>query len=71
MSIDLDAMPEEVVVEEEMTPVTRQEEIKPPPPPPPKMADILNIVDDNTELDDDAELFDTELTRTQRSSSRR
>lgn len=62
VSIDLDAMPEEVVVEEEMTPVTRQEEIKPPPPPPPpKMADILNIVDDNTELDDDAELFDTEF----------
>lgn len=62
VSIDLDAMPEEVVVEDEMTPVTRQEEIKPPPPPPPpKMADVLNIVDDDTDLQDDADLFDSEF----------
>jgi len=62
VSIDLDAMPEEVVVEEEITPVTRQEEIKPPPPPPPpKMADVLNIVDDDTDLQDDADLFDSEF----------
>ena len=62
VSIDFDAMPEEVVVEEEITPVTRQEEIKPPPPPPPpKMADVLNIVDDDTDLQDDADLFDSEF----------
>ena len=42
--------------------MTRQEEIKPPPPPPPpKMADVLNIVDDDTDLQDDADLFDSEF----------
>lgn len=62
VKIDLEAMPEEVVVEEEQAPVTRQEEVKPPPPPPPpKMADVLNIVDDNVELDDEAALFDSEF----------
>jgi protein TonB len=62
VSIDLSAMPDEEVVEEEIVPVTKQEEIKPPPPPPPpKMADVLNLVDDNTELDDDAEIFDSEF----------
>ncbi len=54
-------MPDEVVVEEEMVPITRQEEIKPPPPPPPpKMADVLNIVDDQTEINDDLDLIDSE-----------
>ncbi len=54
-------MPDEVVVEEEMVPITRQEEVKPPPPPPPpKMADVLNIVDDETEINDDLDLIDSE-----------
>ena len=61
VQIDVNAMPEEVAVEEEMMPVTKQEEIKPPPPPPPpKMADVLNIVDDDTKIDDELELMDTE-----------
>ncbi|MCQ2203131.1 MAG: energy transducer TonB [Bacteroidales bacterium] len=59
--IDVSAMTDDVVVEEEMVPITKQEEIKPPPPPPPpKMVDIINIVDDKTEINDELELMDTE-----------
>lgn len=41
-------------VEIEIIPVTRQEEVKPPPPPPPppKVADVLNIVDDDMDIED-------------------
>lgn len=61
VQINTSDMPEEAVVEEEMMPVTRQEEIKPPPPPPPpKMADILNVVTDETEINDELELLDSE-----------
>lgn len=61
VQISLSDMPEEVAVEEEMVPITRQEEIKPPPPPPPpKMADVLNIVDDQTEISDELDLIDSE-----------
>lgn len=49
-------------VEEEIIPVTRQEEVKPPPPPPPKVVDMLVIVDDNTEIQDELEIEDTEAT---------
>lgn len=59
--ISISDMPEDVVVEEEMVPITRQEEVKPPPPPPPpKMADVLNIVDDKTEINDELDLIDSE-----------
>ncbi|MBL7972021.1 MAG: energy transducer TonB [Prolixibacteraceae bacterium] len=48
-------------VEEEIIPVTRQDEIKPPPPPPPpKVVDMLVIVDDNTEIQDELEIEDSE-----------
>ncbi len=47
-------------VEEEIIPVTRQEEVKPPPPPPPKAVDMLVIVDDNTEIEDELEIEDSE-----------
>lgn len=50
-------------VEEEIIPVTRQDEVKPPPPPPPpKVVDMLVIVDDNTEIEDELEIEDTEAT---------
>lgn len=50
-------------VEEEIIPVTRQDEVKPPPPlPPPKVVDMLVIVDDNTEIQDELEIEDTEAT---------
>jgi periplasmic protein TonB len=48
-------------VEDEIIPITRQEEVKPPPPPPPpKVVEVLNIVDDDTEIDDELEIEDTE-----------
>ena len=48
-------------VEEEIIPVTRQDEVKPPPPPPPpKVVDMLVIVDDNTEIEDELEIEDSE-----------
>lgn len=49
-------------VEDEMIPVTRQEEVKPPPPPPPpKTFDVLNIVEDDTEIDEELEMEDSEI----------
>ncbi|MCW0482721.1 energy transducer TonB [Gaoshiqia sediminis] len=48
-------------VEDEIIPITRQEEVKPPPPPPPpKVVEVLTIVDDDTEIEDELELEDTE-----------
>lgn len=54
---------QDIVVEEEMIPITQQEEIKPPPPPPQPMQviDIINIVEDDIEIDDDIDLFDSEF----------
>ncbi|MRT91605.1 energy transducer TonB [Ancylomarina sp. 16SWW S1-10-2] len=53
---------QEVQAEEEIIPITRQEPIKPPPPPPPapKVADVLNIVDNDEEIDDELEIEDSE-----------
>lgn len=62
VNVDYSLMEEEVEVEEEIIPITRQEEVKPPPPPPPPaVADILNIVEDDVELDDELEIMDTEM----------
>ncbi|MDX9883908.1 MAG: energy transducer TonB [Prolixibacteraceae bacterium] len=48
-------------VEDEIIPITRQEEVKPPPPPPPpKTVEVLTIVDDDTELEDELEIDDSE-----------
>lgn len=48
-------------VEDEIIPITRVEEVKPPPPPPPpKVVEVLNIVDDDTEIEDELEMEDTE-----------
>lgn len=48
-------------VEDEMIPITRQEEVKPPPPPPPpQVVEVLNIVDDDTEIEDELEIEDSE-----------
>jgi len=48
-------------VEDEMIPITRPEEVKPPPPPPPpQVVEVLNIVDDNTDIDDELQIEDTE-----------
>lgn len=48
-------------VEDEIIPITRQEEVKPPPPPPPpKVVEVLNIVDDETDIEEELEIEDTE-----------
>jgi protein TonB len=53
---------EELEAEEEIMPITRQEEVKPPPPPPPpKVADVLNIVEDDVELEEELDIEDTEM----------
>ena len=53
---------QEQEVEDEIIPITRQEEVKPPPPPPPpKTFDVLNIVDDDTEIEEELEIEDTEI----------
>jgi protein TonB len=62
VNIDTSLLENEVAVEEEITPITRQEEVKPPPPPPPQLTDVLNIVEDNVELDEELDIFDTEAT---------
>jgi protein TonB len=54
---------QDVAMEEEMIPITQPEEIKPPPPPPQQVQvpEIINIVEDDVDLDDDMDLFDTEF----------
>ena len=48
-------------LEEEIIPITRQQEVKPPPPPPPpKVADVLNIVEDDVEIEDELIIEDAE-----------
>jgi len=52
---------EEQQVEDEIVPITRAEEVKPPPPPPPpQVIEVLNIVDNETEIDDELEIDDSE-----------
>jgi protein TonB len=54
---------QDIVIEEEMIPITQQEEIKPPPPPPQpqQVIELINIVEDDVDLDDDVDLFDSEF----------
>ncbi len=52
---------EDVVAEEEIIPITRQQEITPPPPPEvPKVAEVINIVDDDVEIEDEMDIDDVE-----------
>ncbi len=53
---------QEQVADEEVIPITRQEPVKPPPPPPPapKVADVLDIVDNDEEIEDELEIKDSE-----------
>lgn len=49
-----------VDVEEEIIPVTKAEEVKPPPPPPPpKVIEILNIVDNETDITEELDIDDS------------
>ena len=48
-------------LEEEIIPITRQQEVKPPPPPaPPKVAEVLNIVEDDVDIEDELIIDDAE-----------
>lgn len=48
-------------VEEEFIPITREKEVQPPPPPPPpKVVEVLNIVEDDTDIEDELEIEDSE-----------
>ena len=51
----------EVEIEEEMSPITQQM-MKPPPPPPPapKLTDLIDIVEDDTNIDEELEIQDAE-----------
>jgi protein TonB len=57
------AQMQDVAMEEEMIPITQQDEIKPPPPPPQpvQVIDVINIVEDDVDIDDDFDLFDSEF----------
>jgi len=48
-------------IEEEIIPITQQM-LKPPPPPPPapKLTDLIDIVEDDTNIDEDLEILDAE-----------
>jgi len=53
---------QEMEAEEEIIPITRQEQMKPPPPPPPapKVAEVLDIVDNDEEIEDELEIEDSD-----------
>jgi protein TonB len=54
---------QEIAPDEEMIDVTKQEEVKPPPPPPApiQVSDVINIVEDNVDIDDNSNIFDSEF----------
>lgn len=52
---------ENVAIEEEIIPITRQEMATPPPPPPTQqVAEVLNIVEDQVEIEEEMEIMDLE-----------
>ncbi len=50
----------DINIEEEIIPITRAPEVKPPPPPKPKVAEVINIVEDEVEIEEELEIEDTE-----------
>ncbi|MCT4615908.1 MAG: TonB family protein [Marinifilaceae bacterium] len=53
---------QEVEADEEIIPITRQQPVKPPPPPPPapKLADVINLVENDEEIEEELEIEDSE-----------
>jgi len=47
-------------LDEEFAQITREKEIKPPPPPPPKVAEVLNIIEDNDIIENEFFIEDVE-----------
>ena len=56
---------EEINLEQEMIPITRQEEILPPPPKLLQAVDVIYIVDDDVEIEEELEMFDSETNQDQ------
>lgn len=53
---------EQVKIEEEIIPITQEEEIKPPEPPKVKtVTDVIKIVEDNIEVADNMDIFDSDF----------
>ncbi len=53
---------QEVKVEQEIIPITNREEVKPPEPPKQiTVSDVIKVVDDNVNLNDNTDIFDTEF----------
>lgn len=48
------------LIDDEIVPITKQEEIKTPPPPPPPVQEVLEIVENNEEIKNEAQIEDTE-----------
>jgi len=48
------------LIDDEIIPITKQEEIKTPPPPPPPVQEVLEIVENNQELKNEAKIETTE-----------
>ena len=61
VQIVIDALPTKFTVEEDLVPVTTQDEQPKLLPPPPKLADIINITDNDAEIDEDLELINSEI----------
>lgn len=59
-AIDEFARLEDTEFEDEDTPITRQEQPEIKPPPPQQVVEVLNIVDDETDIDDELEVEDAE-----------
>ena len=49
-------------IEDEYIPITREPEVKPPVPPPVQTVEILNIVDNNTDIKDELKIEATDVT---------
>ena len=56
-------------MEEEIIPITKQEEKPPPPPPPPP--EVIEIIEDDEEIENEAEVDDTRRWRNYLGTSRR
>jgi protein TonB len=61
VNVDL-AQTTDVKVEEEIIPITNRDEVKPPEPPKQvTVSDVIKVVDDNVNIDDDTDIFDSEF----------
>jgi len=61
VNVDL-AQTTEVKVEQEIIPITNRDEVKPPEPPKQiTVSDVIKVVDDNVNINDNTDIFDSEF----------